>query len=73
VDLKNSFSKEFVEEVRNVIFYLISWRNNGYRKIITCLLLKDLSSNLYNGFLSPSFVMVGFGGFSPIEILLKIF
>jgi hypothetical protein len=36
--LTSTFSKEFVEEVRNVIFYCIPWRTNGSRKTITFLL-----------------------------------
>ena len=27
-----TFSKEFVEDVRNVIFYCIDWRNSGFRR-----------------------------------------
>jgi hypothetical protein len=33
--LTSNFSKEFVEEDRNVIFYCIPWRTNGSRKTIT--------------------------------------
>jgi hypothetical protein len=36
--LTSNFSKEFVEEDRNVIFYCIPWRTNGSRKTITFLL-----------------------------------
>jgi hypothetical protein len=35
--LTSNFSKEFVEEDRNVIFYCIPWRTNGSRKTITFL------------------------------------
>jgi hypothetical protein len=36
--LTTTFSKEFVEEEKNVIFYCIPWRTNGSKKTIIPLL-----------------------------------
>jgi hypothetical protein len=36
--LTSTSSKKFIEDVRNVIFYCIPWRTNGYRKTINCIL-----------------------------------